>query len=86
MMFRKFNLLVSILILFCLSITLSHADKFPAGYPECWQDTKNPIILNIESPNQFCPLNSKLGHKFFLVDFTSPLKQPQIDWISGRIF
>lgn len=86
MMFRKLNLLVSFIILFCLSITLSHAGKFPAGYPECWQDTKNPIILNIESPNQFCPLNSKLGHKFFLVDFTSPLKQPQIDWISGRIF
>ena len=86
MMFRKLNLLVLILISFCLSITLSHADKFSAGYPECWQDTKNPIILNIESPNQFCPLNSKLGHKFFLVDFTSPLKQPQIDWISGRIF
>ena len=61
-MFRKLNLLVSFIILFCLSITLSHAGKFPAGYPECWQDTKNPIILNIESPNQFCPLNSKLGH------------------------
>ena len=56
------------------------------GYPECWQDTKNPIILNIKSYDKFCPLNSKLGHKFFLVDFTSPLKQPQIDWISGRIF
>ena len=86
MMFRKLNLLASFVISFILSIGLSHADKFPVGYPECWQDTKNPIILNIESPNQFCPLNSKLGHKFFLVDFTSPLKQPQIDWISGRIF
>ena len=67
-------------------INIAHAKKFPVGYPECWQDTKNPIILNIKSPDQFCPLNSKLGHKFFLVDFTSPLKQPQIDWISGRIF
>ena len=34
MMFRKLNLLVSFIISFCLSITLSHADKFPAGYPE----------------------------------------------------
>ena len=86
MIFRKFNLLVSFLVSFFLVINLAHAKKFPVGYPECWQDTKNPIILSIKSPDQFCPLNSKLGHKFFLVDFTSPLKQPQIDWISGRIF
>jgi len=86
MISRKFNLLVSFLVLFFLVVNLAHAKKFPVGYPECWQDTKNPIILNIKSPDQFCPLNSKLGHKFFLVDFTSPLKQPQIDWISGRIF
>ena len=86
MISRKFNLLVSFLVSFFLVINIAHAKKFPVGYPECWQDTKNPIILNIKSPDQFCPLNSKLGHKFFLVDFTSPLKQPQIDWISGRIF
>ena len=86
MMFRKLNFLISLITLSVLLINFSHADKLPVGYPECWQDTKNPIILNLESPNQFCPLNSKLGHKFFLVDFTSPLKQPQIDWISGRIF
>ena len=86
MIFRKLNFLISLITLSVLLINFSHADKLPVGYPECWQDTKNPIILNLESPNQFCPLNSKLGHKFFLVDFTSPLKQPQIDWISGRIF
>jgi len=86
MIFRKLNFLISLITLSALLINFSHADKLPVGYPECWQDTKNPIILNLESPNQFCPLNSKLGHKFFLVDFTSPLKQPQIDWISGRIF
>ena len=86
MIFRKLNFLKSFLIISILSINFSHADKLPIGYPECWQDTKNPIILNLESPHQFCPLNSKLGHKFFLVDFTSPLEQPQIDWIAGRIF
>ena len=86
MIFRKLNFLISLITLSALLINFSHADKLPVGYPECWQDTKNPIILNLESSNQFCPLNSKLGHKFFLVDFTSPLKQPQIDWISGRIF
>ena len=85
-MFHKFNSLIISVIFFFLITSLAYAKKFPAGYPECWKDTKNPIILDIKSPNQFCPLNSKVGHKFFLVDFTSPLKQPQIDWISGRIF
>tara|TARA_B100001057_G_C22837981_1_gene945941 strand:- start:1010 stop:1930 length:921 start_codon:yes stop_codon:yes gene_type:complete len=86
MTFHRLSLLVSLLVSFFLIINYAYAKKLPVGYPECWQDTKNPIILNIKSSDQFCPLNSKLGHKFFLVDFTSPLKQPQIDWISGRIF
>ena len=73
-------------ILFISSTSLINAKDFPPGYPECWQDNKNPIILNPKSSNQFCPLNSKLGHKFFLVDFTSPLKLVQVDWIKGRIF
>jgi len=85
-MFRKLNSLILFLISLFLISNLAHAKKFPVGYPECWLDSKNPIILDYNSPNQFCPLNSKLGHKFFLVDFTSPLKEPQIDWISGRIF
>ena len=86
MTFHRFSLLVSFLASFFLITNYAQAKKFPDGYPECWKDNKNPIILNIKSSDQFCPLNSKLGHKFFLVDFTSPLKQPQIDWISGRIF
>ena len=86
MISHKLNSLIFFLVSFLLISNIAHAKKFPVGYPECWQDTKNPILLNIKSPDQFCPLNSKLGHKFFLVDFTSPLKQPQIDWISGRIF
>ena len=86
MMSRKLNSLILFLISLFLISNLAHAKKFPVGYPECWLDSKNPIILDYNNPNQFCPLNSKLGHKFFLVDFTSPLKEPQIDWISGRIF
>ena len=86
MIFRKFNSLIFFIVSFCLITNLVQAKKFPAEYPECWLDSKNPIILDYKNPNQFCPLNSKLGHRFFLVDFTSPLKQPQIDWISGRIF
>jgi len=42
--------------------------------------------LNPAEPEQFCPLNTKVGHTFFLVDFTSPLKKAQVDWITGRIF
>ena len=86
MMFRKLNLLVYFVISFILSIGLSHADKFPVGYPECWQDTKNPIILNLESPNQFCPIEFKIRSQIFSGRFYISIKQPQIDWISGRIF
>jgi len=45
MMFRKLNFLISFITLFILSINFSHADKLPIGYPECWQDAKNPIYL-----------------------------------------
>ena len=78
-------------------VTNVHAKKFPDGYPECYADPKNPINLNYskmdvdkknlgQNPNIYCPLNSKLGHRFFLVDFTSPLEKAQIDWMEGRIF
>ena len=86
MKFHKLNSLILLLASFLLISNVANAKKFPVGYPECWLDSKNPVILDYNNPNQFCPLNSKLGHKFFLVDFTSPLKKPQIDWISGRIF
>ena len=93
---NKIKLLFLILIgLFF--ITNSYAKNFPEGYPECYADPENPINQNFvpsdvnkknlgQDPNIFCPLNSKLGHKFFLVDFTSPLEKAQIDWIKGRIF
>ena len=83
---RKLYSLILFLVSFFLILNSAQAKDYPVGYPECWLDKKNPIILTFNDPNQFCPLNAKLGHKFFLVDFTSPLKKPQIDWISGRIF
>ena len=83
----KFNIVkFFIFIIFLFSVTSKSFAQFPEGFPKCWEDKKNPIIIDFEDPNQFCPLNSKLGHKFFLVDFTSPLKQAQVDWIQGRIF
>jgi len=66
--------------------SVAKADKFPDGYPECWQDPDNPVRLKPTKPEQFCPMNTKVGHTFFLVDFTSPLKKAQVDWIKGRIF
>ena len=86
MQFHKVKFIISLLLSLIFVNNVTYAKKFPAGYPECWQDTKNPIVLDPKSSNQFCPLNSKVGHRFFLVDFTSPLAQAQIDWISGRIF
>jgi len=96
-MFRSFRILFTCLVYFFLLNNAAYADKFPTGYPECWKDTKNPVDTNYspkdltkknlgQHTNLFCPINSKVGHKFFLVDFTSPLKEAQVDWISQRIF
>ena len=83
----KFNTVkLSIYIILLFSLSVKSFAELPKGYPKCWKDSKNPVIIDFKDPNQFCPLNSKLGHKFFLVDFTSPLKQAQVDWIQGRIF
>ena len=71
---------------FAFLISAAKADKFPLGYPECWADSKNPVRVKPNEPEQFCPMNTKVGHTFFLVDFTSPLKKAQVDWIKGRIF
>ena len=89
--------LLSFFLIGLFFITNVYAKKFPDGYPECWQDPENPVNLNLipldvnknnlgQDPNIFCPINSKLGHKFFLIDFTSPLAKAQIDWIDGRVF
>ena len=82
---KIYNFIIIFVVTFFVTNEL-HAKKFPIGYPECWLDKRNPIQLNIKKPNQFCPLNSKVGHKFMIVDFTSPLAEAQIDWIKGRIF
>ena len=50
----------------------------PEGFPKCY---KNDI-----RQDNFCPIESKLGHKLFLVDFTSEWNQSQVDWVEGRIF
>ena len=96
-MFRSLRIISICLVSFFLFNNQVYADKFPEGYPECWKDAKNAVDTNYapmdptkknlgQHANLFCPINSKVGHKFFLVDFTSPLKKAQVDWISQRIF
>ena len=88
------NMFKKIFLIFISTILISNASakNLPEGYPECWQDTDNPVNINVRPLNQneanmgqskdlFLPQNSKVGHKFILVDFTSPLKKAQIDWI-----
>ena len=95
-MFNKLKLYFFTITCVIISTTLN-AENFPDGYPECWQDSKNPVNIAFvkkdlsknnlgQNPNIFCPLNSRLGHKFFIVDFTSPLEKAQVDWIEKRIF
>ena len=90
----KFFLSLFLLIFFTSSV---HAAKFPDGYPKCWKDSENPVNTDYfkldekkvnlgQDPEIFCPINSKLGHRFYLIDFTSPLAKAQVDWISSRTF
>ena len=54
------------------------ADDYPKGFPKCYKGAV--------SQTDFCPLSAKLGHKLFLVDFTSRWEGPQIEWVRKRIF
>ena len=85
-MFRSLRIISICLVSFFLFNNQVYADKFPEGYPECWKDAKNAVDTNYaamdsskknlgQHSNLFCPINPKVGHKFFLVDFTSPLKR-----------
>ena len=77
-MFNKIN---KFLILSFLTLTLSstsNAASLPDGFPKCYNSDVRT--------SDFCPMSSKLGHKIFLVDFTSRWEEPQIEWVKGRIF
>ena len=69
--------LFSLLIIFLFLLT-SVAFSLPKGYPKC-------VNSDVNTSN-YCPLESKLGHKLILVDFTSRWDDAQIKWIKGRIF
>ena len=77
-MFLKINkFFISLLVFLSWSLTLSAA-SLPEDFPKCYNsDVKT---------TDFCPMSAKLGHKIFLVDFTSRWEEPQIQWVKGRIF
>ena len=74
-MLNKINkFFISFFIVLTWSFTLNAA-SLPDGFPKCFNSDVRT--------NDFCPMNSKLGHKIFLVDFTSRWEQPQIKWVKG---
>ena len=74
---RSIFLLLILSIVLIVPVQSAEAD-LPDGYPLCWR-------ADINKEN-FCPININLGHKLFLVDFTSRWEPKQVDWIKGRIF
>ena len=71
------KLFISLFVFLTWSLTLSAA-SLPEGFPKC----QNSDVRQ----SDYCPLSAKLGHKIFLVDFTSRWEEPQIKWVKGRIF
>ena len=71
------KLFISLFVFLTWSLTLSAA-SLPEGFPKCYNSDVRQ--------SDYCPLSAKLGHKIFLVDFTSRWEGPQIKWVKGRIF
>ena len=71
------KLLISFFIIVTWSLSLNAA-SLPEGFPKCYNsDVKQ---------SDYCPLSAKLGHKIYLVDFTSRWENHQVKWVKGRIF
>ena len=74
----RFNKYLFNLVIIFLFVLTSVAFSLPKGYPKCVNSDVNK--------SDFCPLESKLGHKLILVDFTSRWDDAQIKWVKGRVF
>ena len=77
-MLQKLHSIFLLLILSIFLIVPVKSEDLPDGFPLCWMDDVNKV--------NFCPININLGHKLFLVDFTSRWEPKQVHWINGRIF
>jgi hypothetical protein len=75
---RKFIILFISFLFFSSSVMAFKEKNMPENYPLCFS-------TGMENKS-FCPLSGKIGHKLFIVDFTSKWNKAQVDWINGRIF
>ena len=71
MKFRKLNSLILLLASFLLISNVANAKKFPVGYPECWLDSKNPVISTSQQSRNAGVINSTDGlfRSFQIQDF-----------------
>ena len=74
----------SYLVIFFLFIVLftnpSHSLQIPKGFPLCFKE-------DTDWTKTWCPLRGvKLGHRLFIVDFTSELQADQLAFIKGYAF
>ena len=57
----------------------SYSSQLPKGYPECFKEDSN-------WKTDWCPIAAKLGHRLFIVDFTSELQPDQEAFIKDSAF
>ena len=57
----------------------SYSLQIPKGYPKCFKEDSN-------WKTDWCPIEAKLGHRLFIVDFTSELQTDQLAFIKGYAF
>ena len=57
----------------------SYSLQIPKGYPKCFKEDTN-------WQTDWCPIEAKLGHRLFIVDFTSELQTDQLAFIKGYAF
>ena len=75
---NKFNKYLFNLVVIFIFILTTSAFSLPKGFPKCVNSDVNK--------SDYCPMESKLGHKLIMVDFTSRWDVAQIKWIKKRIF
>ena len=57
----------------------SYSLQIPKGYPKCFKEDTN-------WKTDWCPIEAKLGHRLFIVDFTSELQSDQLAFIKDYAF
>ena len=76
---KKFIFFFLFLLIFPIFSDASYSLEIPKGYPECFKEDTN-------WKTNWCPIEAKLGHRLFIVDFTSELQTDQLAFIKGYAF